>query len=435
MRVVIIGGGTAGTTCAFELRKLNKEIDIIILEQTNNYQYSPCALPYVLSGEIANYDNIFLFEKKDYEKNNIEVRLVCKVNKIDQNKVYFDNEKLKFDKLVLATGALCVKPQITGLDDVAYQKLKTIEDARNISENIKKDQISVVIGAGMIGVELAMALRQKNNKVYLLEKEKNILPNMLDNDIALELKERVTGLNIIESVNIEKVENKKIILSDQEINYDKLYVCTGLEPNTELALNAGIKVDKGIVVNEYLETSLNNVYACGDCIEVNEHGTNQKITSQLGSLAVKQAQTVAKNILEEKVSYPPVLNNVISKVNDFYVGAVGLTEERAKKLNIEVITVKYSDFLRAKYYSINEKITIKLIVNDDGIILGSQIIGDNEVAGRLDLLALAISEKMTVKKLSNLETCYNPGAAPIFDPIVLASLIADKKVTFLKNNL
>ncbi len=433
MRVVIIGGGSAGTTCAFELRKLDKDVEITIIEKTSNLEYSPCALPYVLSGKIKSFEDIFIFNKKDYENNNIKLLLNSEAKTIDaKNKkvILKDNQEIIFDKLVIANGGSVFVPEIKGLENSGYITFKTIEDAKKILKSIKSKDNSVVIGAGMIGVELAISLVERGNKVSLLEARTNILPNILDLDMSEELKKSLEerDIRIFEKSKIKEISDKKIILGEKEIGFDNLFLCTGIRANTSLAEKSGLKVDKGIIVNEFLETSNKNIYACGDCVESFEFDTNEKIFSQLGTTAVRQARVIARNILGEKEEFYKVLNNTISKIGGKYVGAVGMIQNRAEEVGIKTVSAKYSGNVRAEYYSDKEKITIKIICNMEGEIIGGQIVGDGEVIGRLDLLALAIQKKVKLDEISKLETCYNPASAPIFDPLTIVAEICLKKL-------
>ncbi len=438
MRVVIIGGGSAGTTCAFELRKLNKKIEIVIIEKANHYEYSPCALPYLINDEISDFDKIFIYQKEDYENNNIDVLLNSEVYNIVDNKVLYKvsgvEKELPYDKLILATGAKAVVPKIDGLSEVDFYQLKTVADFKKIKAGIQKGSKSVVIGAGMIGVELASVLSQQEEQVTLLEQEKNILPNMLDKDMAVILQDFLTDIKIIENAKISKIVKNEIVMSDGKVNFDKLFVCTGSMPNLDLAKKMTLKTNEGIVVDEFFQTSFDNVYAIGDCIEQKEFNSGKTVVSQLGSLAVLQARFLAANILGNKQVWEPIVNNTVSKLGDVYVGSVGLSETRALALGEKIISVKHSDFLRSKYYSEKEKISVKLITDYEGVILGGQIIAHGEVAGQLNLLAMAIKQKNTVKELSNLENCYNPAVISVLSPLTVASIVAEKKVTFLKNN-
>lgn len=437
LKIVIIGGGSAGTTCAYHLRKKNKDVNITIIEQSNNVQYSPCAMPYVLSGEIKDFDNIYLFNKKDYEENNIKLLLNSKVKKIDKKnkKIILNDKTINYDKLIIATGSSAFIPPIKGIDKVNYYTLKTIDHAKNISKKIKKNDKSVIVGGGMIGIELAYSLDKKNEKVTIIESKENILSNMFDNDMSEQLKKCLenTKIKIIEKSNIKEITKNQIILDKEKIEFDKLFLCTGVRPNIELAKSCGIKVNNGIIVNDYLKTSDKNIYACGDCVECVEFNTNKKILSMLGSTAVRQANIIANNVLKRKEKFLPVLNNTISKIDDWFIGATGLTESRAKKLGIKTISTRYTGNVKSEYYSEKEKIIIKMVCNHKKEIIGCQIIGNEEVVGRLNLMTLVILKKIKLNELIKLETCYNPASAPIIDPITQTAQICLKKLKMKKN--
>lgn len=434
MNIIIIGGGSAGTTCAFEIRKLDKNAKITIIEKTSNLEYSPCALPYVLSGEIKTFDDIFIFKREDYANNNIDLMLNSHVEQIDKTnkKIKLNNkQELNYDFLILATGSTSFIPPIKGIETTKFNVLKNIEDAKKIKNETKK---TAIIGAGMIGLELAVSLANKNKQISILETQQNILPNLLDEDVAEILNEHLKNNNIktYMNENIQEIKTNKIITTNNEISFDELIICTGVRANTDLAKNAELETNKGIIVNEHMQTSNKNIFACGDCVESYEFNSNEKIMSQLGTTAVRQAKTIAKNISGQKEKFPQVLNNTISKIGDLYVGAVGINKKRATELNKKIITAKYTSHTRSEYYPSNEKITIKLICDETGILIGGQIIGDSEVIGRLDLIALAIQKKIKTQELANLETCYNPASAPIFDPLTITAEICNKKLKFLR---
>lgn len=439
MKVVIIGGGSAGTTCAFQLRKLDKEAEITILEKTENTEYSPCALPYVISGEIKDFKDIFIFTKDDYEKNNINLCLNSTVQEIDKEtkKITYskDNKKeqIQYDKLVLATGSSSFIPPIEGLDNTDYYSFKTIEDAQKISNDIKEQSTSVVVGAGMIGVELAHSLAERGENVKLIEIKENILPGILDPKISKKLKEHLEQIEVYEGRKIEKISGNELYVGEEKITFDKLFLCTGIRPNIELAKEIGLETDKGIVVNEFMQTSDKNIYACGDCAESTEFNSGQKMISALGTTATRQAKVIAKNLLGENEKFPFVLNNTVTKLGNLYVGAVGLSQERAKELDIKTISAEYTGNVKAEYYPSESKIRVKIICDSNGKILGGQIVGDEEVVGRLNLLSLAISKQMHVQELADMETCYNPASSPVFDPLNITAQICLKKLNLMGN--
>jgi len=431
MQVVIIGGGTAGTTCAFELRKLNKEIKITVIEKTNQTAYSPCSLPYLISGEIADFSQVFLYQKSDYQKNQIDLLLNSEAIDFVGNKVIFlenqEKKEITYDFLVFAPGSKLITPKIKGLEKVDYHSLKTITDAEKICDQNKGDSKSVIIGGGMIGVELATALADKGEDVFLIEKQPSLLPKIIDQDIGEHLEKELNNINVITNAEITEITDQWVVLKERKIAYDKLYVCTGFQPKLALAKKLNLKIDKGIVVNQYLQTSQKNIYAIGDCIEINISNSDEKVLSQLGTLAVSQARLVAQNILGSGESYLPALNTQITKFNNWDIGSVGLGHKE------EFLTATYKGLVKSGYYNDDLKMIVKLICQKDGLLVGGQIIGHGEVAGHLHVISLAILQKMSVKDLAKLETSYNPAIISIHNPVVKAAEILDKKVTFLKD--
>ncbi len=419
MRVVIIGGGSAGTTCAFELRKLNKNVEIFIIEKTKYLEYSPCALPYLISGEIKNREDIFIYQEEDYQLNQIELRLnseVMDVNRKLKKVFYLENgvsKEIDYDRLVMTTGSEA------GRD---YQTLKTIDDV-----NMKNGNCSVVVGGGMIGTELANALSILGHEVYLFEEKSQILSKMLDKDMAgfLEL----GNIKVEVNAKIERISGNSLVCNEKEIKFDNLFMCTGLLPKTDLAKKIGLEVGIGVKVNSFLQTSDENIFACGDCVESIHLITRKIVLSQLGTTAVRQAKVVAANLLSDSKQFSYVLNNTITKLGNLYIGSVGVIEEEVDNC----VVGRYIGTVRSNYYNNEEKIIVKLICNFDKEIIGGQIIGHHEVAGRLNLIALAIEKKIQLDDVVNMETCYNPASASIFDPVVMAATICLKKINFLKD--
>ncbi len=440
-KIVIIGGGAAGTTCAFEIRKLDKDVEISIVEKTGNLEYSPCALPYVLAGEINSFDDIFIFQASDYKNNNINILLNTEVTAINKKakKISYVSDKKKgelvYDKLVLATGSVSKFPPIPGLNKAEPLALKNLSDAKNISKNIKSGSKSVVIGAGLVGLELAVALKARGEKVTVVEMQDHLLPAILDKDMSVQLERYLAdlGVELFLNTNITKTEEGKLYFQDKHLIFDKLYVCVGMEANTVLAQQVGLKCKEAIEVNNSLQTSDDNIYACGDCIFSTELNTGKKVLSQLGTIAVRQGKVVARNILGQKEKAPLVVNNTITKMGELFVGSVGLNLEKARQENIEVVTAKYSGEVRSEYYPFSSQITVKLISDKKGKLFGGQILGREEVVGKMDLFSLAIGKGMTLDDLISNETCYNPASAPINEPISVVAEIVKKKIKLMRD--
>ncbi|MDZ7611200.1 MAG: FAD-dependent oxidoreductase [Candidatus Moranbacteria bacterium] len=442
-KIVIIGGGAAGTTCAFELRKLDKEAEITIVEKTGNAEYCPCALPYVLAGEIKSFDDIFIFQKSDYENNNIRLLLNTTVVSIDKKgkKINCRDSKkttaLAYDKLVLAAGSAPKFPPIPGLEKAIPLALKTIDDAKRISQNASPGgkNRAVVVGAGLVGLELAAALSKRGEKVSLIEARDRLLPAVLDKDMGEQAGRYAESLGIETYLNagIEKIDKNKVCFGQNSLPFDKLYICAGMKASAGLAKQAGLDCGEAVEVNRRMQTSDKDIYACGDCVFSQELNTGEKVLSQLGTVAVRQGKTAARNLLGGKETAPPVLNTTITKVGELFIGSAGLTLERARQKNLRAMASKYTTQARSEYYPSSSPITVKLVFDQKGKLLGGQIIGKEEVAGRIDLLSLAIGKGMNLDDLIEMETCYNPASAPINEPLTVAAEIGKKKLNTIKN--
>jgi NADH oxidase (H2O2-forming) len=436
MKVIIIGASSAGTTCALQLRKIDKELEITIIEKTNHLEYSPCSLPYILSEEIENRDDIFLFSKEDYEQKNIKLMLGTEVKSIDKENKTVEtskNEKINYDKLVIATGSYAFVPPIKGINDVEYFTFKTIDDFEKIKPKIEKGKKAAIIGGGLIGVEIADSLKDKEMGVTLIEAKDCILAGLFDSDMAENITEKMQkkDIRVITSAKISEIKKQKISLEQEDIDYDILIACTGVRANTKLAKNSGLETGFGIKVDKQMKTSDDNIYACGDCVESISMITKKEMPSQLGTTAVRQAKVVAKNIAGIKEEFPFVLNTTISKFANNYFGCAGINKERAEKNNIKTISASFTGLSKAEYYPRGKELTVKIISDMKGKIIGAQLLGEEGIAGRVDALSFAMQKEMTLKELSEGETCYNPASAPIYDPMTLAAEICLRKLESL----
>jgi NADH oxidase (H2O2-forming) len=437
-RVIIIGGGSAGTTAAFEIRKLNKDIAITIIEQSKYTEYSPCALPYVIGREIYTPEKIFIYKIDDYINNDINLMLKTMVQGIDTKekivKILEEDRivELKYDFLIIATGSIVHIPKISGLDSAKYLLLKTIDDARDIMSD--RGRRVLILGGGIVGAELAGIL-SRDRQVSIIDNS-FILNTILDEDISQKVKQYLESLGVIikENENIEKIEEGKLFVDSDIVRYDTLILSAGMKPNVEIAKEAGLKVAKGIIVDKNLRTSDKNIFACGDVVESVSGINGKNMLSMLGSTAVKQAKIIARNILGEEEKSSAVFTPTILKTKEMIIGSTGMTQAQAEKQGIKTICAVYTGNTKAEYYPFGKQIIVKLIADSDGNLLGSQILGNEEVAGRINTITMALLKRATINDLCALETVYNPAIAPIFDPIVVAAEICRKKMNFLSSN-
>lgn len=435
MKVVIIGGGTAGSEVAWRLRQQNKEVKITILEKSEYTQYSPCALPYVISGDIDNPEDIFLFDRNSYNDNDIELKTGCRVEDIDtkeqQIKYQKDDkaETVSYDRLVITTGCKFTAPEIPGLDQCSYLTLATVDDAKTIKNKANPKDKALVIGAGYIGMELAGALHKRGLEVTVLEAENRILPANFDGKFSSNIRGPIEnkGVKIVTEAEIKKLTPQQAELSGETIEYDHLFICCRLVPDTSLASQAGLECNQGIIVDERNKTSDKNIYACGDAVESVNLIDGTKTLSQLATTAVRQARVVAENILGGDKKQTKVLNTNISEFDGLIFGSAGVTEDYCKQNNIEIVSTTYKGGTKAECYPDSKDIWVKMIADLNGRIIGCQIAGYEEVAGRLNMAALAIKQRSTLESFLSGETCYNPAIAPIFDPLLVATETCEKK--------
>jgi NADPH-dependent 2,4-dienoyl-CoA reductase/sulfur reductase-like enzyme len=429
MKVVIIGGGIAGTSCAFFVRKFNKEAEIILIDKGKHKLYSTCVLPYLFSGEFDK-NKIFIFDENYYKENRIKLILNTEVLSIDTKKkiVKLSNgKKLSYDYLVLATGSIAKNI------DEKLLTFRNFEDYERLSKKLKNKAKVSIIGAGFVGTETAFSLRKRGHEVSLIEIENRILKNYVDEPISKLVEEELVknGVKIYLKAKIKEIGKDFVKLEtegkERKIFHDVAVCCMGFMPNIDLAKKSGIKTDKGIIVDKRLETSEKNVFACGDCIEYYNFLTKEKEVTMLASLAVKQAEIVAKNVCGVQAELKENVNVFVSKIGNKFVGAVGLTKEKANQLGIECVSAFYTGSLYPKYYA-DKKISYFLIADLKGKIIGSQIFSDENIVGILNTLSIAVEMGMNVRDLSMLQTPYHPLCSDIIDPFTICAGILDRKI-------
>jgi NADH oxidase (H2O2-forming) len=444
MKIVIVGGGAGGLSTASNIRKCNKNAEITVITKEKHIAYSPCAIPYVLGGEVETFNDIIMHEAEDYLEKNIKIITRAEVFDVinSENKVKYrfkedilKEHELSYDYLVIATGATSFIPPIEGTDLKGVFKLRTIEDGLKIKEWAEKSQNAAVIGASLIGVETAYALKQIGLNVTMTEILPQIIPRSLDPDMATIVQDYLEkqGINVILGQGIDKITGEEhvegAVFEDNVIDADLVIMATGVRPQTKLAEIAGCQLGKwAIVVNEKMQTSIPNIYAVGDCVEVLDAITGESTQSMLGTTAVRQGKVAAKNIAGMHAKFKPVLNSNVSKVGDLEFGAVGLTVASARQSGIDVAYGKIKALTKARYYPGAKRIDVKIINNLKGRIIGCQLIGEERVAERVDTMSLAITNGVTCAELATTEFSYAPPVSMVTDPIILAAEDACSKL-------
>ena len=446
--IVIIGCGASGGTAAQFAHKTDRKAKITILEQGKYPQYSKCGLPYAISGIIPNFNDLFEFSEEWFKKNNIDLKLETYVEKIDTKKqiIYAKkgNKKIEknYDYLIICTGASPTLPSIENLDSDGVFVLRTIDDAKAISSYIKKKANAVIVGAGLIGIELAESLYKKDMKVTIVEALSNILPTVFDDDISELIKQNMPDdINLYfnhfaKKIEVKNGKIKKLLIKDRKsgenkkIDADILVISTGVKPEIELAKKIGCKIGEtgSIVVNEKAETSVKNVYAAGDCTEYIDFVTKKPVHVGLGSIAVRQGIAAGVNAAGGKHVLPKgVLQTFTSEFFDIEFAGVGSTTNLLDVFS--TVSGKLNGSSLPDYYPGGKKITIKCIADEKtGRILGVQAVGD-KAAQRVNTFACAILGNMDIDTFRKLETAYAPPIAPTLDVETLVGDIVALKLS------
>jgi len=431
MRIAIIGCNAAGLNAASAARKVNREAEIVVFDAEDKPAYSRCGLPFVISGEISSVDNLIIYPLSYYKMMKVDLRLKTTVKSInvEEKKLVFEQEEREderqYDKIILATGGRAFIPPIKGRELEGVYPLRTMADSQRIIETTAKSSSAAVIGGGINGLEVVVALRQRGLKVTLMEMLPQIAPAMLDQDMAQLLQRGLeeAGIKVITGCKVEEVKGTSQVegvkCSTGEVEADFVVAAMGVKPNTELAKEAGIRIGEtgGIWVNSRMETSVSGVYAAGECAEVTNFVTMKPTLSQFGTTAVKEGKAAGTNAAGGYATFPGVLNSAVTKLLDLEVGATGLTEKMAELQGLETISGKVLGKTRASYYPGGKDLSVKLVFDKESMrLVGAQIVGGEEVAQRINTLSMAIRAGMNVWDLEKAESCYTPPLSETWEP-------------------
>jgi len=437
-RIVVIGAHAAGVDAASAARKTDRTAEITLITDEKYAGYSRCGLPFVIGGHIPSFSNIIVFPPSYFQMMKLNLKTETKVTKIDTGKktvVTLDKngniEELPYDSLIIATGASAFTPPIKGREKQGVLPLRTIEDGQRIDQAIREGaKRAVVMGAGLIGLETAVALQERGLQVTVVEMLPQVLPAMLDADMAKIVQEMLEqkGIRILtnkpveEFLGAEKVTG--IVAGGEQINADLFVSAFGVRANTQLAVDAGIALGETrlIKTNARMETNVKDVYAVGDCAESIHIVTQRPTVQQLGTVAVRQGKVAGINAAGGYATFPGVVGSAVTELYNMQIGATGLTETAAKRAGIEVITGTISSKTKADYYPGALPIRVKLVVEKESQrIIGAQIIGGEEVTQRINAVSFAIQKQMTVRELAKADTAYAPPLNETWEPLVLAA--------------
>ena len=449
LNVAVIGGNACGPKAVARARRCAPDARITIIEQGEDVSTATCGLPYYVSGAIGNQASL-VARKPDFfrEVMNVEVltrtkalAIEPKAHKIEVIDLATNQAStLDYDKLVLATGSTPVVPNIKGKDLKGVFTLTKIKDAITIRDLISWDGIksATIIGAGLIGLEMAEAFVSRGLEVTIVEALDWVLPTLLDFEMAAYVGRHVQkkGVELVLGQLVMRFEGDedgrvhKVITKDTEWETHLVLLAVGAKPNTELARGAGLTIGLagGIAVDEYLQTSDPDIYAGGDCVENVNRVTQQKMLAPLGSTANKHGRVIGTNVAGGLEAFPGVFGTAIAKVFDCNVGRIGLNELQAREAGFDVVTCLVPGNEHATYYPNSREILVKLVAEkSSGRLLGGQVVGAGETAKRIDVLATALAFGATVDELANLDLAYAPPYNSALDPLHHAANVIRNK--------
>lgn len=443
MKILIVGGVAGGATAATRLRRLSEENQVIIFEKGQYVSFANCGLPYHISGTIDKRDALLLQTPESLnERYNLDVRVLTEVLSINKEEKTISVKNLQteeiytesYDKLLLSPGAEPIKPPFEGINSDKIYTLRNIPDMDKIVEKTKSAQNFVVVGGGFIGLEVAENLIEAGKNVKLVELGNQVMAPV-DFDIASFVHEKAKqkNLELLLNVGVEKFNDKgetiEVFLNNgTSVETDAVILAIGVKPETKLAVEAGLEIGetRGILVNEFMQTSNPDIYAVGDAIEVAHYINNKKVLIPLAWPANRQGRIVADNIvLGNQYKYTGSLGSSILKFFELSVASTGLNEKTLKRFGIPYKTAIVTRGHHAGYYPGAKNIVLKLIFDENGKIFGAQAVGEAGVDKRIDVIATAIKGNLTVYDLPEIEITYAPPYNSAKDPVNIAGYTAE----------
>ena len=445
MKVVIVGGVAGGATAAARIRRLDEQAEIVVFERSGYVSYANCGLPYYIGGVIEDPEALTLQTPESFfSRFRVTMKVHHEVTAIHPERKAVSVKNLEtgelfeesYDKLLLSPGAKPTQPRLPGLGSEKIFTLRTVEDTFRIKEYIQEKQpkSAVLAGGGFISLELAENLRELGMDVTIVQRPKQLM-NPFDADMAAFIHGEVRkhGVKLALGHTVEGFEEKElgvdVLLKDEApLHADMVVLAIGVSPDTGLAKDAGLELGiKGsILVNDRMETSVPDIYAVGDAVQVKHFVTGQDALIALAGPANKQGRIAADNICGGDSRYSGSQGSSVVKVFDLTAAATGVNETNAGKAGLSVDSVVLSPMSHAGYYPGGKVMTMKVVFEKETYrLLGAQIVGYEGVDKRIDVLATAIRAGLKATELKELELAYAPPYSSAKDPVNMAGFMIE----------
>ncbi|MEU1080162.1 FAD-dependent oxidoreductase [Streptomyces sp. NPDC005908] len=443
-RLVVIGGDAAGMSAASQARRMKgpDELEIVAFERGHFTSYSACGIPYWVGGDVEDRDRLIARTPEEHRARDIDVRLRTEVTEIDLGRGRVRSRDLEagteawtsYDKLVIATGARPVRPELPGIDAPGVHGVQTLDDGQALLDTLARTggRRAVVVGAGYIGVEMAEAMINRGYEVTVVNRGREPMAT-LDPAMGRLVHEAMAGMGIT-MVNEAEVTGlptgddgrvRAVATADAEYPADVVVLGIGVRPETALARAAGLPLGDhgGLLTDRSLRVrGQENVWAGGDCVEVLDLVSGQQRHIPLGTHANKHGQIIGANVGGGYATFPGVVGTAVSKVCDLEIARTGLREKDAHRVGLRFETVTIESTSRAGYYPNASPMTVKMLAElRTGRLLGVQIVGREGAGKRVDIAAVALTAGMTVDQVAALDLGYAPPFSPVWDPVQVAA--------------
>jgi CoA-dependent NAD(P)H sulfur oxidoreductase len=426
MALVVIGGVAAGLSAAARARRIDPQLEIVVLEKGPDISYGACGLPYFVEGRVRQSADLIVYTPEYFrQERHIDVRTNSRVVSISHPRREVGLEsgaRVRYDRLVIATGARCDTCSIAGAGQPHVFTLHTLDDAERMRRFLaeKQPRHAVIVGAGYIGVEAADALRRNGLRVTVLERS----PHALLRDaawITAAVRNQLGnhGVELRLAVNVQAIEADRVA----GVSCDMVVISAGFKPNVEIAAAAGVEIGRtgAIHVRETMETNLNGVYAAGDCAEMMHLVTGRPTYIPLGTTANKSGRVAGANAAGGRERFGGIVGTSIVGIFGMGFATTGLSTEQARREGFSPVAARIEANSRPRYYQ-GRKTTVELVADRaTRRLLGGVVIGEQGAAGRINVIATALQSRLKVDDFEQLDLAYSPPFSPAWDPLLIAA--------------
>ena len=445
MRYVVIGGDAAGMSAASRLKRRDPDADVVVYEKTGDVSYSACGMPYNIADKDNPVNNLIVRSADAFiNAQGIDLHIAHAVTRIDKdNKIIYgktsagDDFESGYDKLLIATGASAIIPNVPGKDLDGVFVLKTLEDGRKIKNYLAGESIksAVIVGMGYIALEMAEALTARGIKVTMVKKREQLLPWMIPELSAVVGKELAAkGVDVYPGLPLESIEKPTsglaVTAGGRRFECDMVLLAIGVTPASELASDAGLELGAGgaVSIDKTMRTTDPDIFSAGDCADVLSIVSGKKVWVPLALTANRGGRLAADNMLGDEQFFNGIAGTGVFKAFDIEIARTGLSVEEAEAAGFEPVYKAVVAKSKAHVFEGAAPIHASFIADKaSGRILGAQMVGTEGVARRINAAAVALQAKMTLDDFYQCDLAYAPPFSPVWDPLLTAASLLMKK--------